>query len=58
MLQPLYDPSPLFWSVDVAPGGKGGPKMTFTISGPESWLWPVEYREKNSKESGVAREAC
>lgn len=55
MLQPLYDPSPLFWSVDVAPGGKGGPKMTFTISGPESWLWPVEYREKKSKESGLAR---
>lgn len=44
----------MFWSPgggggDAASGGKGGPKMTFTLGGPECWLWPVEYREKKSK---------
>lgn len=23
--------------------------MTFTLSDPESWLWPVDYRKKKSK---------
>lgn len=49
MLQLLYDPSSVFWSVNVTLGGKGGPKVTFTLSHPESWFWPVDYRKKKSK---------
>lgn len=48
MLQLLYNSSSVFWSVDVAHSSKSGPKMTFTFSEPDSWLWPVEYKKRRA----------